>query len=149
MPKRTTITLILFLAATVSADPALADDKPDRAAPGVGASWTIELDITDTRAGAKDERFVVALPLVEGSCSEATAFLGTVSYSVRVCDAARGGAAPVVSFDVERVERSKQGADHQRFKGAVRLAAHKRAVVGKLAHADGEVTLVGLQLGPG
>jgi hypothetical protein len=122
-----------------------ADEKKDKDKDSPASAWIVELDFGETPSGKSgDAHVLVAVPLVEHGCSEASAWHGAVNYHVRVCEDDRGGG--VVSFEADRDERrgDKGPIEQQRFKGEVRLATGKKALVGRLTHPDGAATLVSM-----
>jgi hypothetical protein len=131
------ITPALFLAAVASLAPAtaLADDK------AANDAVTVDVDVVDTaRKQARTVTFSLGLA-EQGTCAEASSDDGTTDYVLKVCRGRGDASAPTLELDLSRRARGKSGESTGRVRVSAKLAAGKRAVIGKLAAGDDAIEI--------
>lgn len=129
MTKKT-ITPAVLLAALIASPAVVRADAPP-------APIAVEVEITDG-AAKNPTHVVVTLTLVdEGTCAEASSDNGSLDYHLKVCRD-RGD---VLGFDVRRTERAKGVHVTRHVRASARLAAGKRAVIGKLAAGSDSIEI--------
>jgi hypothetical protein len=106
-------------------------------------SLTVELDIAEQVRGGGRESLTLTLALAgDRGCSSVQVRREPVKYDVQVCRDGGDANAPVLSFAIERSESSPRGHRLAKFRVTSRMAPGKRAVIGRVAHADGAGTYV-------
>jgi hypothetical protein len=128
--------LVVAAGAAVAAPVAHAD-RPSSARSSLAGPVTIDVEVTETEKKSS-QKVIVTLSLAEdGRCATASSHAGDVGYRIEVCRSGGDAAAPVLSFDVDRAETSKNGATRRQLTVSSRLHAGKRAIVGRIARGDG------------
>ena len=103
-------------------------------------SLTVEIAIAESGGRGGRDGLQLVLALGERGCSAASARREPVRYEVTVCREGGDGAAPVLSFQIERADASRENGSQKKVRVTARLAAGRRATVGRLAFADGART---------
>ena len=106
-------------------------------------SLAVDLDIAEQVRGGGRETLTLTLTLAgDRGCSSVQVRREPVRYDVQVCREGGDASAPVLSFAIERTEISPRGHSQAKFRVTSRMAPGKRAVIGRVAHADGAGTYV-------
>lgn len=92
----------------------------------------------DVEVGGGADAVRVTLTLAgEHGCGSASTHRGPVHWDVGVCRDGGTAEAPVLVFNVERVDGSPPATRVQKVRVSSRLQSGKRAVVGRIAQPDG------------
>jgi hypothetical protein len=106
-------------------------------------SLAVDLDIAEQVRGGSRESLTLTLTLAgDRGCSSVQLRREHVRYDVQVCREGGDAGAPVLAFAIERSESSPRGHSLAKFRVTNRMAPGKRAVIGRVAHADGAGTYV-------
>jgi hypothetical protein len=106
-------------------------------------SLGVDLDIAEQVRGGGRESVLLTMTLAgDRGCSSVQVRREHVRYDVQVCREGGDAGAPVLSFAIERSESSPRGHSQAKFRVTSRMAPGKRAVIGRVAHADGAGTHV-------
>jgi hypothetical protein len=106
-------------------------------------SIAVDLDIAEQVPGGGRESVTLTLTLAgDRGCSSVQVRREPVKYDVQICRDGGDANAPVLSFAIERSETSPRGQRLAKFRVTSRMAPGKRAVIGRVAHADGAGTYV-------
>ena len=106
-------------------------------------SVAVDLDIAEQVRGGGREAMTLTLTLAgDRGCSSVQVRREHVRYDVQVCREGGDASAPVLAYAIERSESSPRGHSLAKFRVTNRMAPGKRAVIGRVAHADGAGTHV-------
>lgn len=110
------------------ASPALADTPDD--------SITLEVEVIESSKKSSETATFTFTVASEGACAEAQSDTGELRFRLEVCRRRGPASAPVLAFDVVRVEHGKTTSVTNHIKVSSKLAPGKRAVVGKITRGD-------------
>lgn len=110
------------------ATPALADPPDD--------SITLEVEVVESSKKSSTTATFTFTVAAEGACAEATSETADLRFQLEVCRRRGPASAPVLAFDVRRVELGKTSSVTNHIKVSSKLAPGKRAVVGKITRGD-------------
>lgn len=122
-----TFLLTSFLLASL-ATPALADTPDD--------SVTLEVEVIESSKKSSQTATFSFTVAAEGYCAEARSETSDLHFKLEVCRQRGPAAAPVLAFDVRRVEHGKTTSVTNHIKVSSKLAPGKRVVVGKITRGD-------------
>jgi hypothetical protein len=97
---------------------------------------TVDVDLTEATGKASETTSFTMAVAEEGSCADASSESGSVDYRLELCRGRTEGGAPVLSFDVERIDHGKKSHGVRRLKVSSKLPAGTRTVVGRIARGD-------------
>jgi hypothetical protein len=126
LPMKTFLLTTALLAAL--ATPALADAPED--------SITLEVEVIESSKKSSQTATFTFTVAAEGACAEASSETPELRYQIEVCRRRGAASAPVLAFEVVRVEYGKTTAVTNKVKVSSKLAPGKRAVVGKITRGD-------------
>lgn len=97
---------------------------------------TLEIEVVDTTKKTSQTATFTFTIASERGCAEASSDTSDLRFHVEVCHRSGPASAPVLGFDVRRVEVGKTTMINNHLKVSSQLAAGKRAVVGKITRGD-------------
>lgn len=110
------------------ATPALADPPDD--------AITLEVEVIESSKKSSRTATFTFTVASEGGCAEATSETADLRYQLEVCRRRGPASAPVLAFEVIRVEHGKTTSVTNKIKVSSKLAPGTRAVVGKITRGD-------------
>jgi hypothetical protein len=120
-----TAALLAALAAPALADTSTADD-----------SITLEVEVVESSKKSSQTATFTFTVASEGACAEASSDTAELRFKLEVCRRRGPAAAPVLAFDVVRVEHGKTTSVTNQMKVSSKLTPGKRVVVGRITRGE-------------